>query len=69
MINDEMKNNPLVQADIQSRQQQPMMEEEVPSREELIRLGEEGMLSHMGGKLPDFLSGIITEAKDMAKNE
>ena len=65
---DQFRDNPLVQADMQFRQQQPQVQQEqLPSQEQLTQLGKEGKLSHMGGKLPDFLKNIVTEAKDMAK--
>ena len=65
---DQFGDNPLIQADRQFRQQQPQAQREtLPSQDELVQLGKEGKISHMGGKLPDFLKGIISEARDAAK--
>ena|SRR3990167_23859 len=62
------QDNPLIMADMQFRQQQPQtQEEQLPSQDQLTQLAKEGKISHMGGRLPDFLRGMVTEAKDMAK--
>ena len=67
MFQDQFQNNPLVRADMQLRQQQPAaQQEQVPSQDDLMQLAKTGKLRHMGGKLPDFLKGIVTEAKDLA---
>src|SRR3990167_8916278 len=67
ILPDQFQNNPLIQADMELRQQQPVEQQEsMPSRDELTELGKTGKLLHMGGKLPEFLKGIVTEAKDMA---
>ena len=45
MLLDQFKDNPLVRADMQFRQQQPMIQQErVPSQEELTSLGKAGKL-------------------------
>lgn len=63
---DQFKSNPLIQADIQQRQQNPMPQQApLPSNDQLVQMAKEGKISHMGGKLPDFLSGLVTQAKDM----
>lgn len=62
---DQYSNNPLIQADMQFRPQQSTEQQEpLPSRDNLKQLGIAGKLVHMGGKLPEFLKGIVTEARD-----
>lgn len=68
ILPEQFKDNPLIQADLQFRRQRPVVQEEQPpSQDQLVQLAKEGKISHMGGKLPDFLKGIVTEARDVAK--
>lgn len=68
MIPNQFNNNPLIMADMQFRQQQPNTQpESLPSQDQMVQLAKENKLTHLGGKLPEFLKGILTEAKDMAK--
>lgn len=64
---EQFKDNPLVQADLMRMSQQPQQTEQIPDQNQFIELGKAGKLTHMGGKLPDFLRGLVTEAKDFAK--
>lgn len=67
-IYNQFDGNPLIQANMQFRKQQPIVQkEQLPSKEQIIQMGKEGKLKHMGGILVNYLKGVIPEAKDMAK--
>lgn len=55
--------------DLMMQLQQPKQVEaqRLPSKDELIQMGKSGFLTHMGGKLPGFLKGMVTEAKEFAQ--
>lgn len=66
MVTPNFSNNPLIQADLQ-RMGQATPQQPPLSNDQVVALAQQGQVSHLGGTLPDFLRGIIPEAKDLAK--
>lgn len=64
-LTDFIKDNPLIRSHIQSFNK-PKDKNEV-SKDSLIEMGKAGKLTHLGGKIPDFLKGFVQEAKELAK--
>lgn len=62
-----MSDNPLIQGHMQNLGSKPDSTSSAPemTKEEFIEMAKQGGVKYAGGALPDFLKGIVSDAKDV----